>query len=328
MEKFLSCDWGTSSFRLRLVHAASLFVIAEEANGTGIAAMHKNWLASGGRQPERISFYQSFLLQQIKKLELKTGESLREWPVLLSGMASSSIGMMELPYTELPFSTEEGGIHTHCLAASASFPHPLIIISGARTADDVLRGEETLLIGADVATKNKESISIFPGTHSKHILVDGDEVKSFRTYMTGELFHLLSTQSILAGSLEKDEQNEERSLFFERGIIEGASANLLNMIFHVRTNQLFRKNTPKENYHYLSGLLIGAELKDLVQSPVQSFFLVCGKNLGKQYGQGLAVLGLHKKLHFVDADEALVKGQWRIYNQVKEGLPDLSLKSL
>src|SRR5690606_5422333 len=115
-------------------------------------------------------------------------------------------------------------------------------------------------------TPDKSGIYIFPGTHSKHIQVENQEVTGFRTYMTGELFELLSKKRILRRSIEENREFEDpkNRAAFEQGVGQGANSNLLQASFGVRTNELFRKFGKKENLHYLSGLLIGKELKELL----------------------------------------------------------------
>ena len=320
MDKFLSCDWGTSSFRLRLVNASDAEVRKEIVTPDGIADTHQRWLKESGLHEDRLSFYLQYLLQQIRKLGEEAQMDLAGLPVMLSGMASSSIGMLELPYKELPLGIDGSDISTHSIERSAKFPHHLIIISGARTGDDVLRGEETLLIGCGIPDSTESSLCIFPGTHSKHIQVVKGKAVSFKTYLTGELFDLLSTKSILSNSVERNDQQEKKANdFFRRGIEKGLSGNLLNIVFHVRTNQLFNKNSRTDNYHYLSGLLIGAELKD-VQNSLNSIVLVSGDSLKRNYEQGLEVLGFRNPVAFIDASKALVKGQLTIYHQLKRKL--------
>ena len=317
MDKFLSCDWGTSSFRLRLVNAANAEVRKEIFTPDGIAGTHQRWLKEGGLHQDRLSFYLEYLLEQIRKLGEENHLDLVGLPVMLSGMASSSIGMLELPYKELPLKIDGSDIPTHRIERSAKFPHQLIIISGVRTGDDVLRGEETLLIGCQISTRTESSLCIFPGTHSKHIQVVQGQAVSFKTYLTGELFDLLSTKSILSNSVERtDLHDEQADDFFRRGIKKGLSGNLLNIVFHVRTNQLFNKSSRTDNYHYLSGLLIGAELRDIQNSP-DSIVLVSGDFLKRNYERGLEILRPGKSVQFMSADEALVKGQLSVYRSIE-----------
>lgn len=311
MDTFLSCDWGTSTFRLRLVNTAHLTVLAEAISQEGIVTVFNHWKNSPGAAGERLSFYRSWLGAQIKKLEDKQGIDLQHLPLMVSGMASSSIGMKELPYKELPFKTDGSDLAVNYIPPAARMTNPLFLLSGACTNNDVLRGEETLLAGADASTEGEEGVFIFPGTHSKHVYVQHGTAVDFKTFMTGEFFELLTAKSILANSVEKSEWTGADT-FFQQGILAGTSSNLLNSAFHARTNALFKKCTPAENYHYLSGLLIGYELKDL-PTAARQIVLVAGQGLKDQYLQALSVLGLMEKTTSIDADAALLKGQLRIW---------------
>src|SRR5262245_12577368 len=100
-------------------------------------------------------------------------------------MASSSIGMIEVPYKETQFKADGSDLKVKKIDRSKDFEHDTFIISGARTNNDVMRGEETQLAGCK-DTGDKKSLYIFPGTHSKHILVKKGIAVSFKTFMTGE----------------------------------------------------------------------------------------------------------------------------------------------
>src|SRR5712675_1605565 len=100
MSKFLSCDWGTSSFRLRLVDAVTGEICGESISDMGIDLTWRQWLESAEPESERIHFYVSRINKAIGQLPVVIDGDL---PLILSGMASSSIGMAELPYQEFPF---------------------------------------------------------------------------------------------------------------------------------------------------------------------------------------------------------------------------------
>jgi 2-dehydro-3-deoxygalactonokinase len=314
MIHFLSCDWGTTSFRLRLIDWKSRSARAEVFSDQGIAAIYRQWSAQDLPENKRLDFYLGFLKIRIHELEKKCRHSLNETPVLISGMASSSIGMMELDYLPLPFPCDPANLRIRLIEATGSFPHSLVLVSGAKTKNDVMRGEETLLIGCD--TDVAEQYFIFPGTHSKHVLVKNGIAVSLKTYMTGEIFELLARHSILSASLPENIQPDaiRNSLHFDNGVREGMNANLLHAIFKVRTNQLFKKLSPDENYLYLSGLLIGNELSDLKDAVEGPVTLVCGSNLKEYYQAALVSNGF--ALNLVDADEAFVRGQYRIASQI------------
>lgn len=255
MKEFLSCDWGTSSFRLRLVEASSLKIIAAESNDNGCAVIFKLWRQSEKPESERIPFYQQIIKINIKILENKVNRSLERIPLVISGMASSTIGMMNLPYQKVPFLTDGSDIKTKIIEPNNTFTHKTIIISGVKTTDDVMRGEETKLIAFDSIHYKKERLFILPGTHPKHVSVETSRVTGFKTFMTGEFFHLLSNESILSSSIQCGGQFEEENnkSAFEAGVKGSLTINILHHSFLVRTNILFNKYSKQENLYFLSG---------------------------------------------------------------------------
>ncbi|MEO6731588.1 MAG: 2-dehydro-3-deoxygalactonokinase [Ferruginibacter sp.] len=313
MKFFFSGDWGTSTFRLRLVDVATGTVLTEIKTSYGIATAFECWQQPRQHEKNRMVFYQNYLLEQVNKITDAFKNAFEEAPIVISGMASSSIGMYELPYKELPFMCNGADLVTHTIMPEQEQRRKIIIISGVRSAVDVMRGEETILVGCNVPVNDMEQLFVFPGTHSKHLILKNGLVQNISTYMTGELFDLLSNKSILSSSIKKsDVEQKDVDPYFIDGVIKGSASNLLNSIFHVRTNQLFEKATPAENYHYLSGLLIGHELKDLIKSKTFAIILVCSEALKESYMQAFNVLGLSNHLHYKNADDALIKGQYNI----------------
>ncbi len=312
MDQFISCDWGTSSFRLRLVNHASLEVLATVSSMEGIAAVYAQYRQQAA--VDRLMFYSKVLLQHVEELREKSGQSLENLPIVLSGMASATIGMIDLPYRNIPYSIGHGELEVQVLEANEHFPHKLVIVSGVRSDDDVMRGEETILAGCTIIDTRGEQLLIFPGTHSKHMIVEHPQLKAFNTYMTGELFELLANKSVLAASVESN--TDDTSHAFEQGVRESAAGVLLNNIFHVRTNQVFNKLEKSANYHYLSGLLIGEELKQLPGKNFTTITIVSMGPLADLYKKAIGVIGLGALCREQHADEALVKGQALILQQL------------
>ena len=312
MKNFISCDWGTSAFRLRMIDASTKQVLAETSSAQGISATYALWKEQ--TSVDRISFYRNIILKQIKILEEQTGYSSDGLTIIISGMASSTIGMMELPYKSIPFNVNKAELETHFIPATNIFLHKMIIVSGVRSANDVMRGEETILCGCGIKDTAEEQIFIFPGTHSKHVIVKNGMLKDIKTYMTGELFNLLSSKSILAASVQSNDAASNNNESFIKGVQEAVGNNLLNSIFHVRTCQLFDILNKKENYHYLSGLLIGEELKDLQYKNNASVTVVSSGVLLNLYLRALTALGLNEQCKTQNADEALINGHAFILN--------------
>jgi 2-dehydro-3-deoxygalactonokinase len=325
MDMFLSCDWGTSALRLNLVDGKTGHVIARESSAQGIAKTFTLWNTTSAADENnlRMAFYLNILQQHINNIEARLNISLNGVRLFISGMASSSIGFMELPYSELPFTLTGPDLNIKHLPAQEGFDYAISIISGVKSNDDVMRGEETQLIGCIDVTRGiiNDEVFIFPGTHSKHIHVNGNKVTSFKTYMTGDFFELLSQKSILTNSIEKqdDIQDPEYLESFKQGVSDAVNSNPLNAVFKVRTNNLFNVYTKKQNFTYLSGLLIGSELKDMITLGSETIHLLCGSGLEKYYRVALEQLGLSKKIKTYSpqwVDEAVVRAHYKIYSQI------------
>lgn len=294
--------------------AERIATLAEEFSDNGIAKTFNLWKETQHKTTEeRVLYYLKVIQHHILKMERSLSSSLDGVPLVLSGMASSSIGMMELPYGQLPFAVDGSDVEAKMFRQHQQFRHDVLLISGVKSEDDVMRGEETQLIGLlnGQQTTSAEKVYIFPGTHSKHITVRVGQVVAFKTYMTGDFFELLSKKSMLNDSLEVGPQIDLKG--FRKGV-EGAIGNsLLYSAFRVRTNDLFKKLTKQENANYLSGLLIGTELLHVKDSTTE-VCLSCGTNLKALYEEALDVLKVDNVHVFSaeEAEQAVVRGHFKI----------------
>lgn len=318
----LCCDWGTSSFRLRLVNVKDHDVAGEVTSPNGIGAVYNAWqdAHSTGHVP-RGEYYRSVIATQVTALEKQTGVDLTGVPIVLSGMASSSIGMQELPYARLPFALDGAHLGMKHYEEQAGFPHEITLISGVRSDHDVMRGEETQLIGLGLALdlSGRDAIFIFPGTHSKHMFVRDGRLIDFKTFMTGEVFNLMANQSILKDSIDhyhRPDFDAEAAAAFRSGIRESGTGNILNALFTVRTNQLFDLLSKRENGMFLSGLLIGYEIRDLTKEASAHLVLCGGGNLYQLYKAAIETLGLAGRATIIPSeivDRAATTGHIRIF---------------
>lgn len=305
--QFYSCDWGSSRLRVRLVDESGHVV--DSALGPGIAEVYETWQRSGSA--ERFSFFLQVIERAIDKISNQQGEAFQDLPVVVSGMASSTLGMIELPYATLPFHVEGKNLVSELVNSGG---RPILVISGFRSDIDVIRGEETQLIGcAALHPSETDMMVLLPGTHSKFVEVQQRQVISFSTYMTGEVFNLLLTKSMLAASIKSTAESGQFSLHaFRAGLDLAGETPLLTAIFRIRTNQLFARFTPEENYDFLSGLLIGSELLSILQKKVGSMF-ICGETkLGERYMTALRHLGFAGKVKFISGDDAVIAGQAKL----------------
>ncbi|WP_375416705.1 2-dehydro-3-deoxygalactonokinase [uncultured Hymenobacter sp.] len=310
---FLSCDWGTSAFRLRLVEREGLKILAEESSKQGNAATAERWRQAGQPPEQRAAFYQTVIQEHLAKLEATVKTSLAGLPVVVSGMASSTIGMVELPYKPLPFAADGADLEVKKFEPTPDFDHETLLISGVKSEDDVMRGEEVQLVGCGFENTAEEQLFLHPGTHAKHVQVIGGQAVALKTYMTGELFGLLSNKSILAASVEEGGRLDggANRHWFEEGVQASRRENLLHNAFLVRTNDLFGRATKAENYFYLSGLLIGSELQELLLRLPARIVLAGEPVLLAHYEAALRGLGISDKcpVETKTAEEVTLNGQ-------------------
>jgi len=302
MKNFISCDWGTSNFRLCLTDREDASVLAEFIADKGVSSIFKQWQEAA--KPDRFQYYLDYLKHAIGLLEVQAGMSLTGLPLVVSGMASSTIGMKELPYAVLAPGFVLANLYIEKIEESAAFRHTIYMVSGIRTENDVMRGEETKWIGMEIDAQ-ASVCCVLPGTHPKHILLYNGQLQQFSTYLTGELFTLLNKEGILAASVEKNNAFLDHREAFLAGVTESGQAALLSALFTVRTNQLFDRFSKAGNYWYLSGLLIGSELRAL-EAP--NWFLCSDGLFTELYKEAAMQLGISAP-RWLSAGAALRNGQ-------------------
>jgi 2-dehydro-3-deoxygalactonokinase len=288
----IGIDWGSSGFR------------AYRLNDDG--GIRERRPAASGIASLTPTDYAAVLQQQI-------GDWLHEEPaapVLLSGMVGSRQGWREAAYADCPAGMAElaAGLCPVELG-NGRLAH---IVPGltCRTADgipDVMRGEETQIFGLDLPS---EATLCMPGTHSKHVQVRDGRIAGFATAMTGEVFALLKSHGLIAAMLAPaDSKPEELDMAaFETGLaLSGRSGGLLHHIFSVRTRRLFNELSPEAAAHYLSGILIGHELRATAWAG--KVVIVGTGGLAMRYRKAFALLGIDTD---VAPEDAAATGLYRL----------------
>lgn len=315
MEKIICCDWGTTSLRLALYDASSGETLAATSSEEGVLAVNRQFTESAGdlmRKP----YFLEVLKREIARLHDHVEE---QTPVVISGMASANIGMEPLPYAHLPFDLQGADAVIQSFQDGKRVFH---LISGCRAEADIMRGEETQLVGVQsiMAGKwmpNEHTLVILPGTHSKHVEISAGKAVAFKTYMTGELFCLLFTNSILAQSVTPNDFSTHGCLeAFCEGVQLGLRENILHALFDVRIRGMFHQADTRVNFAYMSGQMIGAELRDLSSRQI-SRLIICGsEKMNEAYTMALDQLawkGGKPHVDCIPAAAATAAGQLIMY---------------
>lgn len=286
---FVAVDWGTSSFRGWLISAAGE-AIAESRGGEGM--LH---CAGSGFAP--------VLRHHLDRLG--AGEGV---PVLICGMAGARQGWREAPYLKTP--TPLDALHEGAIRVDAAGDIRILPGLAQAQADrpDVMRGEETQLLG--VTEPDFTGLVCIPGTHSKWIEIEDGNVVAFSTYMTGELFSVISRHSILAHAVEPDGPAPADGVPFREGLATAMAApsGLSASLFRLRAAQLLGFEQRADGAARLSGLLIGTEIADALSrhGPAPSLRLIGTGPLGRLYEAALSAQGL--AVTALDAEAASRRG--------------------
>lgn len=315
MNYFFSVDWGTSSLRVRFIDLKNSNLIQSElTNHYGCAYVNDMYFKQKEKVP-REDFYLAFLKQFLKIP--KSIDSQESIPIIISGMASSSIGIKNIPYSSIPFSLNECNLKYEIIRENEKLNNDVYIISGLCEEKDVMRGEEVQLMGIIEQIKQKQDgVYILPGTHSKHIFVKNHHITSFKTYITGEIFQLITEHSLIKHDVTRSPSIDYNS--FCKGV-ELSANNILNNIFNIRASSLIRQTDSNLNYSFLSGLIIGTELRDIANCKKQ-IFLAAHKNLVENYSFAMEVLSLQKRCEVIPVNEvdiSVVHGQMAVVKQLQ-----------
>jgi 2-dehydro-3-deoxygalactonokinase len=221
-------------------------------------------------------------------------------PAIIAGMAGSRQGWREAPYASLPATLE--AIADHVIRFEGRSGRPVAIVPGimlrSPTRDgDVIRGEETQIVGLLEAEPDFAGVVILPGTHSKWVRVEDGAIAEFQTYLTGELFDLLAHRSFLRHSVADGAEDLPSRADFALAVRRTAEQSLpfLSAIFSVRARQLLGKVASDDNLAYLSGLLIGGEIaaaRGAGWLPKGAPLRIVGtRSLGRAYAGAFDLLG-------------------------------------
>lgn len=286
MASLIGIDWGTTTFR------AYLFDQSRECIGKVATA--------AGIMQENSPDFEAILRAQV-------GDWLVRYPdipIIASGMITSKQGWIETPYLSCPASLKDlsANLKKHRLKDGRKM-HFVSGVCQLQPTANIMRGEETQMAG--LASK-EPMLAILPGTHSKWIWMEEEYISRFSTFMTGELFTAITKHTIL-GRLMTEEQNPES---FHLGVQEGFSTSpesggILSQLFSARAKPILDLMSPSSIKDYISGLLLGTEIKEAVSIGFQSGLqpLICGSsNLANLYHSALRICGFNPTV--AEADTA------------------------
>jgi 2-dehydro-3-deoxygalactonokinase len=287
----IGLDWGTTNLRAFLLGADGS-VLAHRERPWGILSLPAA-AADGGFDQALEGIAGDWLARHL------------EVPLVASGMVGSAQGWREAPYVRCPASAAD--LATRFTDVHTAGGHRLRIAPGllhdrADELPDVMRGEETQVVGALDADSGADCCFVLPGTHCKWVLVRDGRIEAFTTAMTGELYAALVQHTILGRLMEPAATNPaaagdgwRRAIALAR---DSRPGDLMRHLFTARSMHLAGRLPAGELADYLSGLLIGHEIVSALAwlaeraGPQVPLVLVGEAALAGRYRDGLAAFDL------------------------------------
>lgn len=280
-------DWGSTRLRLWRVE-----------DGTITSSVEVPGLLAQQREPE------ATLLEALDRLG---GSPAR---IVLCGMAGASGGLREVPYLPCPASPDAIGRAAVHFAVEG---YEVTIVPGLTCAADlgyadVMRGEETLVVGAASLCGTEQATFILPGTHAKWVDWRGRQIVRFATAMTGEMNALLARSSLI-GPQDTGTEPFDYESYLEGLLRSDSDSPLTNLLFAARAMRMTGQRTSEWARAYVSGLLVGHEVARMVRQewiaqapPV----LVAAGDLALCYQQALIQYGTEARL--LDPERCAIAG--------------------
>ena len=293
-DDWIAVDWGTSNLRIWVMRGTQIIARLTSDQGMGRITPHD---------------YEAVLLDLV---EPHLGAATTR--VLVCGMAGSRQGWVEAPYTAVPCAPP-----SLATAVSVNTADPRLgvsILPGMKQGApaDVMRGEETQIAGYLAQKPHFEGAICLPGTHSKWAEIRHGAVTQFRTFMTGEVYALLSEASILRHSV---------GATCDLAAFDGAVEDMMRHpemfsaeLFGLRAGTLVADLGADAALGRLSGLMIGAELAGArTYWQGQNVALIGASRIGALYGRALAAQGVTADI--TSGEEIVVAGLSAAYHQTE-----------
>lgn len=297
---WIAVDWGSSFVR----------VWAMNQNGQILAAH----TSDQGAAKLRAEQFESVLVGLIQDW-LTSDHTL---PVLICGMAGSRQGWQEAAYLPVPLKL------TNDLKATSVSTHDarikVSILPGLKqlTPPDVMRGEETQLLGFIQQHPDFKGVVALPGTHNKWVRLEAQQVQQFTTCMTGELFQLLADESVLRHSVQTTEWDWPA---FDAAVLQAIAQPqaFMQRLFTIRASDLLQGIAPAIGRARLSGELLGLELSAMHAQgwlpDQQTVVLIGNSKLCDLYARSLGLIGISAQIGA--GTDLTVKGLYAAYQELK-----------
>jgi|TARA_B100000315_G_scaffold51099_1_gene45624 2-dehydro-3-deoxygalactonokinase len=276
--KWIAADWGTTHMRAWAIGEEDNVLAFRESN-EGMKDLQQNEF-----EPVLLKLIESWL------------DDTKVTTVMACGMVGSKQGWVETPYLKTPCVPIDNQQLT--IATTKDNRIKVNFVPGVmqNNSADIMRGEETQIAGFINKNPDFNGVVCLPGTHTKWVNVKEGQITSFKTFMTGELFGVISNHTLIRHSISIKGWNQAG---FEAGIHEGFNnpGSIASDLFSLRAESIVNDLDRDQARSTLSGLLLGVELNGAQTFWENSNVIIIGSQLlSDNYHQGLKILGGQSQL--------------------------------
>jgi 2-dehydro-3-deoxygalactonokinase len=288
---WIAIDWGTTNFRAWFIKEGK--VLKEINKPHGIKNIPNN-------------NFENILIKNIK-LPKKINCKIK---IISCGMIGSKQGWFDCGYEKKLNLKKNNLVKIKTKNKYLDF----YIVKGLSQNNpyDVIRGEETQIIGYLQSNKKFSGFICLPGTHSKWVKITKGKLIKFKTYMTGELFEIISRNSILKHSFVDKKINTKT---FKNSVLlsQKKNFNFFDYLFEFRSRTLLskKKYNPKSE---LLAYLIGNEIKSNIINIKDSKVIIIGSHYNsKLYSHAMQVLKINNTI--VESKNTTINGLKTLFNK-------------
>ena len=271
--KWIAADWGTTHMRAWAIDKKGEVLAYSESN-EGMKDLQQNEF-----EPVLLRLIENWL------------DNKKITPIMACGMVGARQGWVETPYLKTPCVPID---KTQLTVASTKDPRIQVnLVPGVmqHKPADIMRGEETQIAGFIKENPSFDGIVCLPGTHTKWVNVRAGQIENFRTFMTGELFGVISNNTLIKHSIESEGWDQ---VSFDNGVIKGFdNPGLITAdLFSLRSESIVNDLDSNSARATLSGLLLGVELNGAKNYWKDKKVILIGSELlTNNYQKGLKILG-------------------------------------
>ena len=239
--KWIAADWGTTHMRAWAIGKEGEILAYRESN-EGMKDLQQNEF-----EPVLLRLIESWL------------DNNKVTTVMACGMVGAKQGWVETPYLKTPCIPIDNGQLTVATTSDGRIRVNLVPGVMQNKPADIMRGEETQIAGFININPDFNGVVCLPGTHAKWVSIKDREIKNFKTFMTGELFGVISNHTLIRHSTSIKGWNQTS---FEEGVLEGFKnpGAIASNLFSLRAESIVNNLNRDEARSTLSGLLLGVEL--------------------------------------------------------------------